>query len=101
METIKINNNIKEDEVPLYNPQGKLIGIIKNELAFNDVRIQIYKNKLEGYYIIWKDRVYKFNKYGRLFDWPDDLYQTYMNQLDMLLWIEQKDIENKKKLNSL
>lgn len=41
METIKINNNIKEDEVPLYNPQGKLIGIIKNELAFNDVRIQI------------------------------------------------------------
>lgn len=61
METIKINNNIKEDEVPLYNPQGKLIGII------------------------WKDRVYKFNKYGRLFDWPDDLYQTYMNQLDMLL----------------
>lgn len=43
------------------------------------------KNKLEGYYIIWKDRVYKFNKYGRLFDWPDDLYQTYMNQLDMLL----------------
>ncbi len=101
METIKINNNIKEDEVPLYNPQGKLIGIIKNELAFNDVRIQIYKNKLEGYYIIWKDRVYKFNKYGRLFDWPDDLYQTYMNQLDMLLWIEQKDIENKKKLTSL
>lgn len=85
METIKINNNIKEDEVPLYNPQGKLIGIIKNELAFNDVRIQIYKNKLEGYYIIWKDRVYKFNKYGWLFDWPDDLYQTYMNQLDMLL----------------
>lgn len=64
METIKINNNIKEDEVPLYNPQGKLIGIIKNELAFNDIRIQIYKNKLEGYYIIWKDRVYKFNKYG-------------------------------------
>ena len=101
METIKINNNIKEDEVPLYNPQGKLIGIIKNELAFNDVRIQIYKNKLEGYHIIWKDRVYKFNKYGRLFDWPDDLYQTYMNQLDMLLWIEQKDIENKKKLTSL
>lgn len=29
METIKINNNIKEDEVLLYNPQGKLIGIIK------------------------------------------------------------------------
>jgi hypothetical protein len=24
-----------------------------------------------------------------------------MNQLDMLLWIEQKDIENKKKLTSL
>lgn len=36
METIKINNNIKEDEVPLYNPQGKLIGIIKNEFAFNN-----------------------------------------------------------------
>lgn len=101
MEIIKINNNIKEDKVPLYNPQGKLIGIIKNELAFNDVRIQIYKNKLEGYYIIWKDRVYKFNKYGYLLDWPHDLYQTYMDQLDILVNGEMVHIKNKEKLASL
>lgn len=33
MKEIKINNNIEEDHVPLYNPEGKLVGIIENELA--------------------------------------------------------------------
>lgn len=57
MKEIKINNNIEEDHVPLYNPEGKLVGIIENELAFNDVRIQIMENKLRGYYIVYKGQV--------------------------------------------
>jgi hypothetical protein len=85
MEKIKINNHIKEDHVPLYNPEGKLIGIIKNELAFNDVRIQIIKNKLRGYYIIHKDHKCRIGTNGELDFWPDDLYTTYTDQLSKIL----------------
>lgn len=58
MKEVKINNNIQEDHVPLYNPEGKLVGIIKNELAFNDVRLQIQRKKLEGYYFVYKGRTH-------------------------------------------
>lgn len=85
MEEIKINNNIQEDHVPLYNPEGKLIGIIENELAFNDVRIQIVENKLRGYYIMYKDRKCRIGTNGELDFWPDDLYTTYTDQLSKIL----------------
>lgn len=85
MEEIKINNNIKEDHVPLYNPEGKLVGIIKNELAFNDVRIQISENKLKGYYIVYKGQVCQIDIHGGLDPWPDDLYNTYLDQLSKIL----------------
>lgn len=85
MEEIKINNNIQEDHVPLYNPEGKLIGIIENALAFNDVRIQIIENKLRGYYIMYKDQKCRIGTNGELDFWPDDLYTTYTDQLSKIL----------------
>lgn len=85
MEKIKINNNIEEDHVPLYNPEGKLVGIIENELAFNDVRIQIMKNKLRGYYIVYKGQVCRIDIHGELDIWPNDLYRTNVDQLSKLL----------------
>lgn len=85
MKEIKINNNIEEDHVPLYNPEGKLVGIIENELAFNDVRIQIMENKLRGYYIVYKGQVCRIDIYGELDIWPNDLYRTNVDQLSKLL----------------
>lgn len=85
MEKVKINNYIKEDHVPLYSPEDKLIGIIENELAFNDVRIQIIKNKLSGYYITYKGQKYLIGTNGELDTWPDDLYTTYTDQLSKIL----------------
>lgn len=85
MEEIKINNNIKEDHVSLYNPKGKLIGIIKNELAFNDVRIQIKNKKIKGYYIVWEGQSYQINSNGKLDNFPFELYRTYEKQLCKLI----------------
>lgn len=85
MEEIKINNNIKEDHVPLYNSEGKLVGIIKNELAFNDVRLQICRKKLEGYYFVYKGRIYQLPINGHVDPWPDNLYETHLNQLSEIL----------------
>lgn len=85
MKKIKINNHIKEDHVPLYDPEGKLIGIIKNELAFNDVLIQIIENKLRGYYIIHKGYKCRIDTNGKLDFCPGDLYTTYTDQLSKIL----------------
>lgn len=85
MKEIKINNNIEEDHVPLYNPEGKLVGIIENELAFNDVRIQIMENKLRGYYIVYKGQVCRIDIHGELDIWSNDLYRTNVDQLSKLL----------------
>lgn len=85
MKEIKINNNIQEDHVPLYNSEGKLVGIIKNELAFNDVRIQIGENKLRGYYIVYKGQVCRIGVNGDLDPWPNNLYNTYLDQLSKIL----------------
>lgn len=81
MKEIKINNNIEEDHVPLYSPEGSLIGIIENGLAFNDVRIQIIENKLSGYYIMYKGQKCLIGTNGELETWPNDLYTTYTDQL--------------------
>lgn len=85
MKKVRINNHIKEDRVSLYNPEGKLIGIIKNELAFNDVRIQIIENKLKGYYIVHKDQKCQIGIDGELDPWPDNLYRTNIDQLLKIL----------------
>lgn len=85
MEKIKINNNIQEEHVPLYNPKGELVGIIKNELAFNDVRLQIQRKKLEGYYFVYKGRTHQIPINGHVDPWPDNLYETNLNQLSELL----------------
>lgn len=82
---IKINE-IKEEKVYLYNPNDDLIGIITSELQFNDVRLQIVQQKLEGYYIVWNDQKYEINKIGHLIpNWPKGLYDINMNLLTNLI----------------
>lgn len=76
MKKVKINNKIKGDQVPLYGPKGQLIGIIKGELAFNNVRLQIKRNKLEGYYIVWKGIIHRISSGGSVSNWPSDLFIT-------------------------
>lgn len=81
---IIINNNIPQEVVQLYDNNDNFIGNIENELAFNDVRIQIKNKKLSGYYIVFENEKYEIDRYGRLRVWPP-IYETYENQLSELL----------------
>lgn len=54
MDDVKIIK-IKPEKVKLYNPNNKYLGLV-NELEFNEIRIQIAKKQLEGYYIKYKKK---------------------------------------------
>jgi hypothetical protein len=77
MGKIKIRK-IEQSVCDLYDPEGKLIGVIDNELSLCDVRVQIAKAKASGYYIIWKvkrsnvwlDIRLDITPDGRLSEWP-------------------------------
>lgn len=84
---IVINNNISEGSCLLYSPDGELIGEIKNYLAFMDVRYQIKKNKLEGYYISFESQNYAIDSDGILRDYPQRLFNKMENYLSYLILI--------------
>jgi predicted ATPase len=75
-------NHIQEPVVPLYGPEG-LIGYIKNQLEFADVRGQIKTQRLQGYYFIFNDERIDIDEYGNCSKWPKGFY----DQIDDLLTV--------------
>ena len=82
---VKINNNLKEKPCFLYDGQDNLVGEIKNNAALNDVRIQIKKSELEGYYIIFENFILGIDKNGNVGHWPKGFFDLFDKQLDELL----------------
>lgn len=80
---IKINR-IEPQKVMLYNPKGKLMGLI-NEYEFNDIRIQIKKTQSEGYYCIFNGQRFDINKDGRGKNWFTGFFDLIECQLMNLL----------------
>lgn len=63
MTKIKIKKSLKPKQVPLYK-NNKLIGyVFENQLR--DIQVQIYKNKLSGYYVIFKNKKINIKEDGR------------------------------------
>ena len=58
---IKVND-IKEPTFNLYDPQDKFVGTVKSMLSMMDVRLQIKKAKVSGYYITDKSRSLYFDE---------------------------------------
>ena len=83
-EPIKIRE-IEDLPAELYSPQNKLIGTIKNQLQFNDIRLQIASQKLEGYYIMFKGFKIKINSVGKCIPYYDRLFDINNNQEIKLL----------------
>jgi hypothetical protein len=81
---------IKDIPCELYDPSGKIVGIVENELQFHDVRFQIKKQKLEGYYFLFNrpdgvcERV-DINNHGRCDASPNGFFDSSMNLLMELL----------------
>lgn len=80
-EMIKINKIIPPT-YPLYDPDDNLLGDV-NEFEFNDIRIQIVKAQIEGYYIKDDDEKLFIHKKGYLDKWPDG-FQIFEIQLSKL-----------------
>lgn len=65
----------------LYSPEGEYLFTIYNEWQLNDVRLQIAKQNLEGYYLIWKKERININKWGDCDNWHKGFYDLKFNQI--------------------
>lgn len=99
MENITIPK-YKEEKVELFNPKNESLGFINQEQLFH-VRIQIAKQRLKGYYIVWWeeeenkvdcDKCY-IEDTGRLYDFPHNLFRT---QYDLAVELNTLIMKNEK-----
>lgn len=77
---------IEESKCELYDSEDNLIGVIDNELTFNDVRAQIKEQQLEGYYIVYKGVRKDIDKDGRIAVWEEGFFDAFQKILFRLLW---------------
>lgn len=71
---VKINNDIvNENSVTLLH-KGEVVGVINNNLAFTDVRLQIQKERSSDYSFIFEGKETKIGNDGVLDKWPAGLY---------------------------
>lgn len=76
-------NKIVPQEVEVFNPDDKSLGFV-NEYEFNDLRVQIAENKLEGYYVMYNDIKHPIDKNGRIENWSQGLFDLFETQLSNL-----------------
>lgn len=76
-------NRITPQTVEAFTPKGRSMGFV-NEYEFNDLRVQIAENKLEGYYIMYNDIKHPIDKNGRIENWSQGLFDLFEIQLSKL-----------------
>ncbi len=81
---VKINKIVPQT-VQLFDPSDNLMGLI-NEYEFADIRIQIKKNKIEGYYILYNNIKVFINSDGFINHWPDGLFDLLLKSYNKLLF---------------
>jgi hypothetical protein len=81
---IVIHNDL-DPVTKLYDPNGKLIGKIRNNAAWLDVRAQIHTKQLEGYYVMFKGVKIIISKMGGVKHVPSGFYDSCDASLDILL----------------
>lgn len=79
-------NKIEPYKCEAFSPNGISLGFL-NEYEFNDLRIQIKTNKVEGYYMRPKEggELCFIDSDGRIDYWPEGFYDLIENQLMHLL----------------
>jgi hypothetical protein len=74
-------NKPKDIPVPLYTPEDDLVGLIEDVLSFNDVRLQIIKQNVKGYYVIINEQRVFLYPDGSLNHLPKGLFDVFNNQV--------------------
>ena len=71
-------NHITPQTVELFDPQDNSLGFV-NEYELGDVKIQIAKYKLSGYYVKFEGRRLRIDHFGTLEDYPNGFFDTNFN----------------------
>jgi hypothetical protein len=66
----------------LYDPMGNEVGTIHGYLEFLDVRVQIRKHQLCGYYINWESHTINIDPHGECDCYPVGFYDQ---AIDLIL----------------
>lgn len=78
---------IRNKPVKIFNPDGTLLCETDNDLQFNDIRIQIKDQKLEGYYLEFEGERSNIDSDGGVCNWMKGLFSTSTDQLNYLFGI--------------
>lgn len=68
-------NKIAPPTLDIYEPGGNLLGTV-NEYEFLDIRVQIKKAQIFGYYLIFKGKKVRIDRNGELEEYPIGLLDT-------------------------
>ena len=77
------------EKVSLYDSNDTCIGILNNDIELAHVQVQIAKDSLVGYYILWNDVKISLNSNGELEDWPKGMYSHNQELYGKLFLIRQ------------
>lgn len=80
---IKINR-ITPPTVDLFSPNGDKIGVV-NEYEFNDILIQLKRNYIKGYYVMFNGERINCIEDGKIDKQPDGFFDIIENQLGIIL----------------
>lgn len=86
---IVVDPNLREDYITIFDPDGNELITTHEKIVVDNIRKQIYKNNLVGYYVIDKNGKRHNIENGE----PFDVMKVYVNQLAELTKIK---FENKK-----
>lgn len=75
---------IKPQTVNCYSPDNIWLGEF-NLFEFNDLRIQIKKANISGYYAVYNDFKIEILSNGKILNWKEGLFDLFENQMMELL----------------
>jgi predicted ATPase len=80
---------IQQTECTLHAPDGSVIGTITDEFTLGNVRIQIAKQQLSGYYVVFQGDRIDIDSNGDLSRWPRGFYDEIQKQFAELVRIRR------------
>ena len=82
---ITINHTAYIEEPVLIYKDGNLVDTINNSATFDDLRVQICEAQSEGWEFDFRGGRYEIDKNGRVFGWPEGLFDETTKRLSRLL----------------